>query len=218
MIGKLSGKVDYRGKDYVLIDVNGVGYAVYCSDRTLALLPVTGEPVSLYTDLLVKEDILQLFGFTTLIEKEWHRLLMTVQGVGAKASMTILGTIGPEGVTRAISISDWNAIKAAKGIGPKTAQRVVIELKDKVPAVMSLGEFEVLDLNESSVRDGSSTINQRNELSSSGIQAEALSALINLGYSHGDAAQAVAKAVEKSELLETPAVIKLALKLLAVAN
>ena len=161
---------------------------------------------------------MQLFGFTTLIEKEWHRLLMTVQGVGAKASMTILGTIGPEGVTRAISISDWNAIKAAKGIGPKTAQRVVIELKDKVPAVMSLGEFEVLDLNESSLRDGSSTINQRNELSSSGIQAEALSALINLGYSHGDAAQAVAKAVEKSELLETPAVIKLALKLLAVAN
>ena len=144
MIGKLSGKVDYRGKDYVLIDVNGVGYAVYCSDRTLALLPVTGEPVSLYTDLLVKEDILQLFGFTTLIEKEWHRLLMTVQGVGAKASMTILGTIGPEGVTRAISISDWNAIKAAKGIGPKTAQRVVIELKDKVPAVMSLGEFEAV--------------------------------------------------------------------------
>ena len=94
----------------------------------------------------------------------------------------------------------------------------MIELKDKVPAVMSLGEFEVLDLNESSLRDGSSTINQRNELSSSGIQAEALSALINLGYSHGDAAQAVAKAVEKSELLETPAVIKSALKLLAVAN
>ena len=174
--------------------------------------------MSLYTDLLVKEDILQLFGFTTLIEKEWHRLLMTVQGVGAKASMVILGTLGQEGVTRAISIGDWNAIKAAKGIGPKTAQRVVIELKDKVPTVMSLGEFEVLDLNESSLKDGSSTVNRTSELSSSGVQAEALSALINLGYSHGDAAQAVAKAVEKSELLETPAIIKLALKLLAITH
>ena len=131
MIGKLSGRIDYRSTDHVLIDVNGVGYLVYCSERTLASLPGPGEAVALYTDLLVREDLLQLFGFTSLVEKEWHRLLMSVQGIGAKASMAILGALGPDGVSRAITLGDWNAIKAAKGVGPKTAQKVVIELKDK---------------------------------------------------------------------------------------
>jgi len=139
MIGKLTGRLDYRAVDHVLIDVGGVGYVVYCSERTLAGLPGRGEAVSLYTDLLVREDLLQLFGFTSLAEKEWHRLLMSVQGVGAKASMAIMGTLGGDGVGRAIALGDWNAIKAAKGIGPKTAQRVVIELKDKAPGVMALG-------------------------------------------------------------------------------
>ena len=139
MIGKLTGILDYRGEDHVLIDVRGVGYIVYCSDRTLASLPRNGEPVSLYTDMLVREDLMQLFGFPTLLEKEWHRLLMGVQGIGAKASLAILGTLGAEGVSRAITLGDIAAIKAAKGIGPKTAQRVVIELKDKAPAVMALG-------------------------------------------------------------------------------
>jgi Holliday junction DNA helicase RuvA len=138
MIGKISGIVEYRTTDHVLIDVRGVGYVVYCSDRVLATLPGKGEAVALYTDLLVREDLLQLFGFTTLLEKEWHRLLMTVQGIGAKASLAILGTLGAEGVGRAIALSDVTAIKAAKGIGPKTAQRVVIELKDKAPEIMAL--------------------------------------------------------------------------------
>ena len=139
MIGKLTGKIEYIGIDHVVIDVRGVGYVVYCSERTLTSLPGKGEIVSLHTDLLVKEDILQLYGFTSIIEKEWHRLLMTVQGVGAKASMAILGTLGADGVTTAIVMEDWNSIKAAKGIGPKTAQRLVIELKDKAPSVMALG-------------------------------------------------------------------------------
>ena len=138
MIGKISGRVDYRGEDHVLVDVRGVGYLVYCSDRVLAALPGPGEAVALYTDLLVREDILQLFGFPTLVEKEWHRLLMSVQGVGAKASLAILGALGPEGVSRAIALGDWNAVKAARGIGPKTAQRVVNELKDKAPTVMAM--------------------------------------------------------------------------------
>ena len=138
MIGKLSGRIDYRGDDHVLLDVRGVGYMVYCSERTMMGLPAVGEAVALYTDLLVREDLLQLFGFTSLVEKEWHRLLMSVQGVGAKASMAILGTLGPDGVSRAIALGDWNAVKAAKGIGPKTAQRVVNELKDKAPTVMAM--------------------------------------------------------------------------------
>ena len=138
MIGKLSGVIDYKTLDHVLIDVRGVGYIVYCSDRTLAALPGPGQAVALYTDMLVREDLMQLFGFPTLIEKEWHRLLMTVQGVGAKASLAILGALGSEGTGRAIALGDWNAIKVAKGIGPKTAQRVVIELKDKAPTLMAM--------------------------------------------------------------------------------
>ena len=138
MIGKLSGRIDYRSDDHILLDVRGVGYMVYCSDRTLAALPSVGEAVALYTDLVVREDLLQLFGFPTLVEKEWHRLLMSVQGIGAKASLSILGALGADGVSRAIALGDWNAIKAAKGIGPKTAQRVVIELKDKAPTVMAM--------------------------------------------------------------------------------
>jgi len=139
MIGRIAGRIDDRADDHVLIDVRGVGYLVYCSERTLMSLPAVGEHVALYTDLLVREDNLQLFGFTSRVEKEWHRLLMSVQGVGAKASMAILGAVGADGLSRAIALGDWNTVKAAKGIGPKTAQRVVNELKDKAAQVMAMG-------------------------------------------------------------------------------
>ena len=95
MIGKISGRIDYKASDHVLIDVHGVGYVVHVSQRTLAGLPGSGEAVALYTELLVREDILQLFGFTTLVEKEWHKLLIGVQGIGAKASMAILSGVWP---------------------------------------------------------------------------------------------------------------------------
>ena len=131
MIGRLYGKIEYFSEDHLLIDVQGVGYVVYCSERTLRSLPAVGEYTFLYTDLLVREDILQLFGFTSIVEKEWHRLLMTVQGVGAKAALAIMGALGADGLNRSISIGDWAAVKQAKGIGPKTAQRVVNELKEK---------------------------------------------------------------------------------------
>ena len=139
MIGKIAGILEYRATDHILIDVRGVGYIVYVTNRVLASLPANGEAVALYTDLLVREDNLQLFGFTTLVEKEWHRLLMSVQGIGAKASLAILGALGADGVSRAIALGDWNALAKAKGVGPKTAQRVAIELKDKAPAVMAMG-------------------------------------------------------------------------------
>ena len=139
MIGKLTGRLEYRAPDHVMIDVRGVGYIVYCSDRTLASLPSVGEAVQLYTELLVREDLMQLFGFTSLVEKEWHRLLTSVQGVGAKVSLAILSALGPEGVSRAIALGDWAAVKAAKGVGPKTAQRIVLDLKDKAPSVMAMG-------------------------------------------------------------------------------
>ncbi|MFN3938517.1 MAG: Holliday junction branch migration protein RuvA, partial [Gemmobacter sp.] len=137
MIGRLAGVIDWKGDGQVLLDVRGVGYVVHVSDRTLVALPDRGEAAVLHTDLLVREDLLQLFGFLTPYEREWHRLLMTVQGVGAKASVAILGALGADGVARAIALGDARAVQAAPGIGPKIAQRVVLELKAKAPALMA---------------------------------------------------------------------------------
>lgn len=140
MIGKVSGRLDHRAADHVLIETSGgVGYLVYCSDRTLVSMPGPGGFVSLYTDLLVREDLLQLIGFLTLAEREWYRLLVSVQGVGAKAALAILGALGTEGLARALSLGDSAAFRAAPGIGPKIAQRLVLELKAKAPAIMAMG-------------------------------------------------------------------------------
>ncbi|WP_295316084.1 Holliday junction branch migration protein RuvA [Roseobacter sp.] len=219
MIGKISGRIEYRATDHVLIDVRGIGYLVYCSERTLAGLPGAGEAAALYTDLLVREDVLQLFGFPTLVEKEWHRLLTSVQGVGAKASLAILGTLGPDGVSRAIALGDWNAVKAAKGVGPKIAQRVVLDLKDKAPGVMAMGGTPAAAADASHVDviepAGVAAPAPRMAPAQSSAQAEALSALANLGYTPGDAAGAVARAAGEAPEADTPALIRAALKLLA---
>ena len=218
MIGKLSGRIDYRGDDHVLLDGRGVGYIVYCNERTLMALPAAGEAVALYTELLVREDLMQLFGFTSLVEKEWHRLLMSVQGVGAKASMAILGTLGPDGVSRAIALGDWNAVKAAKGIGPKTAQRVANELKDKAPKVMAMSGGaapEPFDVPDAEVIETPVASTKPVAAPSSSAQAEALSALGNLGYAPGEAAAAVMQALGDQPELDTGGLIREALKLLA---
>ncbi|WP_050931162.1 Holliday junction branch migration protein RuvA [Aestuariivita boseongensis] len=221
MIGRLTGRLDYRAEDHVLIDVRGVGYIVYVSDRTMAGLPGAGEPVSLYTDLVVREDLMQLFGFPSLIEKEWHRLLMSVQGVGAKASLAILGTLGADGVGRAIALGDWGAVKAAKGIGPKIAQRVVLDLKDKAPSVMAMGAtpHEILGGGDAEVIEADAPApapaRKSPAPSSASAQAEALSALSNLGYGPSEAASAVAQAAGEAPEADTAALIRAALKLLA---
>ncbi|MCR8546693.1 Holliday junction branch migration protein RuvA [Salipiger sp. P9] len=219
MIGRIAGRIEYKGEDHVLIDVRGVGYVVYCSDRVLAALPGPGEAAALYTDLLVREDLLQLFGFPTLVEKEWHRLLMSVQGVGAKASLAILGTLGPDGVSRAIALGDATAIKAARGIGPKTAQRVVNELKDKAPAVMAMGAGPVASPGPEVIDDAQPTPAASPAPAraprAAPAQAEALSALGNLGYAPGEAAAAVAQAAGETPDAGTADLIRAALKLLA---
>ena len=225
MIGRVAGRIDYAAGDHVLIDVRGVGYLVYCSERTLRALPGAGEHVALYTDLLVRDDLMQLYGFPTLLEKEWHRLLMSVQGVGAKASLAILGALGPDGVGRAIALGDWNAVKAAKGIGPKTAQRVVNELKDKVPEVMAMGMAAAPQASpapsaaapddDGEVIEAASAPAPAAMRPRSDAQAEALSALTNLGYAPGEAAGAVAQAAGDDPQAETAAMIRAALKLLA---
>lgn len=217
MIGKIAGRLDYRSSDHVLIDVRGVGYIVYVSERTLAGLPGPGEAVALYTELLVREDNMQLFGFTTLVEKEWHRLLMSVQGIGAKASMAILGTLGADGVSRAIALGDWNAVKAAPGVGPKIAQRVVNELKDKAPTIMAMGGHEAA-VDTTKVDEQVIEVAPVKAPVGSGAgsaQSEAMSALQNLGYAPGDAASAVAEAGGADPSADTSAMIRAALKLLA---
>ncbi len=219
MIGRLAGRLDYRGPNHVMVDVNGVGYVVHVSERTLTELPGPGKTVVLYTDLLVREDLLQLFGFVSPIEREWHRLLMTVQGVGAKASVAILGTLGAEGISRAISIGDWAAIKAAPGVGPRIAQRVVNELKEKAPSLMALGgaiasgdgsPVETANVTDEVPEKASS---QRD--SNAVVQAEALSALSNLGYGPSEAARAVAEAGGAAPGAGTEELIRSALRLLA---
>ena len=218
MIGRLAGRLDYRGNDHVMIDVGGVGYVVYVSGRTLSALPGPGEAVVLYTDLLVREDLLQLYGFVSPIEKEWHRLLMTVQGVGAKASMAILGILGADGISRAISIGDWAAVKAAPGVGPRIAQRVVNELKDKAPTLMALGGTLVSDATPAANvgDDGSSPTSASGRRDGNAVaQAEALSALSNLGYGPSEAARAVAEAVGANSEAETAELIRSALRILA---
>ncbi|MCB2127987.1 MAG: Holliday junction branch migration protein RuvA [Rhodobacteraceae bacterium] len=221
MIGRIAGVILHRAADHVLIDVRGVGYIVHVSQRTAAALPPVGEAAALYTDLLVREDLLQLFGFPTLLEKEWHRLLTSVQGVGAKASMAILGTLGPEGVGRAIALGDAAAVKAAPGVGPKLAQRVVHELKDKAPAVMALGGALTVEapadmlLEDAAARPPVPRPAPKPPSGSASASADALSALINLGYGQGEAAAAVAEAAGAQDGADAPVLIRAALKLLA---
>ena len=222
MIGRISGRLDWRGPDHVLIDVRGVGYIVHVSERTLAGLPGVGEAVSLYTDLLVREDLLQLFGFPTMLEKEWHKLLMTVQGVGAKASMAILGALGAEGVGRAITLGDARAVQAAPGVGPKLAQRVILELKAKAPGVMAAGAgLSIKAAAEDAVIEDIAPAPRKAVKVDEGAarrasaSADALSALVNLGYGQGDAAQAVATVADDLPEADAAALIRAALKLLA---
>ncbi len=221
MIGMLSGRIAHRGADHVVLDVQGVGYIVHVSDRTLMALPGPGGVARLHTELLVREDLLQLFGFLTPIEKEWHRLLTSVQGVGARASMAILGALGPEGLARAIAIGDAAAIRRAPGVGPKIASRVALELKDKAPAIMALAASagavpagaptDAPMLESGPVAAPSASAQAPN--ASGQAQAEALSALTNLGYGPSEAAEAVARAAETETA--TPALIRAALRLLA---
>ena len=220
MIGRLRGRVDYKAHDHFLLDVSGVGYLIFCSERTLSEIPGNGEFTTIYTDLLVREDLLQIFGFLSQVEKEWYRLLMSVQGVGAKASLAILSALGEDGVSRAIALGDWTSVKSAKGIGPKTAQRVVNELKDKAAHVMSLvphkvgnQQEKVSDADIIERIDDNPSINLA--ISNNSAQADALSALQNLGYTPSDAAAAVAKILNQSSDLSTEELIRSSLKMLS---
>lgn len=231
MIGRIAGIILHRARDHVLIDVRGVGYVVYVSDRVAAGLPPAGQAVALYTELVVREDLLQLFGFPTLLEKEWHRLLTSVQGVGAKVSLAVLGTLGTDGLARAITLGDWSSVRKAPGVGPKLAQRVVLELKDKAPAIMALGGNLTVDTGgavapgvepgaTAAAATGSTPDAAARPPTDGGVQsakaaADALSALTNLGYGQAEAAGAVAEMQMQDPGADTTQLIRAALKSLA---
>lgn len=225
MIGKVAGRIDYIADDHVLIEAMGVGYEIYCSPRTLAKLPRAGEAAALYTQMLVREDLMQLFGFPTREEREWHRLLTSVQGVGAKVGLAILGTLGVDGAARAITLGDAAAVKAAPGVGPKLAQRIVLELKGKAPALMAMGaaasqpaEASLIDHGDTSPKPRSKpkpTADAAAAAAAANARADALSALVNLGYHEGEAATAVATVEVEGAAADVNALIKAALKALA---
>lgn len=224
MIGKLTGRVDYVAEDHALIEAAGVGYEVHCSSRTLAALPAAGEVAALYTTLVVREDLMQLFGFPSREEREWHRLLTSVQGVGAKVGLAILGALGPAGVGRAITLGDAAAVKAAPGVGPKLAQRIVNELRGKAPALMAMGAGaaaaaapgEVVEM-ATARRAPKAPARDEAAEARAAARADAMSALVNLGYGESEAAQAVATVEAEGDAApaDGPALIRAALKTLA---
>ncbi len=185
MIGKLRGKVDAIGESHAIIDVSGVGYEVQLSARTLRNLKL-GEDVALTIDTHVREDAIRLFGFQSEVERNWFRVLQTIQGVGAKVALAVLGTLGSQDLANAIALQDWAAVEQAPGVGKKLAQRIVSELKDKAPALSIAG----LDVSPAALSRGAPP--------EGNAAAEAISALTNLGYNPGQAAAAVAAAVKEA--------------------
>ncbi len=204
MIGKLKGVVDSYGLDWAIIDVNGVGYQVHCSPRTLQSLPGVGEAAALSIETYLRDDVIRLYGFANDLEREWFRLLQTVQGVGARVALAILGTMPPGDLASAIALQDRAALSRAPGVGKKVAERVVAELKDKAP------EYSSADPAVVSLQAGIA------EASAPRPLADAVSALVNLGYAQVQASAAVAAVARVQD--ETPAtedLIRLALKELA---
>lgn len=204
MIGKLKGLIDSYGEDYVILDVQGVGYQVNCSTRTLQSLPQAGEAAVLSIETYVREDQIKLFGFRSDMEREWFRLLQTVQGVGARVALAVLSTLTPAEIANAIALRDKAAIARTPGVGPKVAERIVSELKDKAPAFASVDP--VVAQLAGAVADNNAP----------GAIRDAISALVNLGYGQPQAAAAVAAASRSAgEGAETAMLIRLGLKELA---
>lgn len=204
MIGKLRGVIDSYGEDFLILDVNGVGYVVQCSARTLQNLPRPGEAAALAIETQVREDAIRLFGFTSDAERDWFRLLQTVQGVGAKVALAILSTLSAGELATAIGTQDKALIGRAPGVGPKLAQRLVSELKDKAPVFGHVDPAVMRLSGEDEVKGAPKPVQ------------DAISALVNLGYGRPQAAAAIAASVKAlGDGAQTSALIRQGLKELA---
>jgi holliday junction DNA helicase RuvA len=204
MIGKLRGVIDSYGEDFVVVDVGGVGYVVHCSSRTLQHLPSVGEAATLSIETQVREDLIRLYGFRSDQEREWFRLLQTVQGVGAKVALGILSVLEPGALATAIATGDKASVSRGPGVGPKLAARIVAELKDKAPAFAGI-DPAVIRLSDA-----------LDDRKAPQPASDAVSALVNLGYAQAQASAAIAAALRQAgEAAEAKTLIRLGLRELA---
>ena len=204
MIAKLSGRVDSTGEDWVVIDVGGVGYLLTCSARTLRALPGAGEAVAVLVETRMTEERIDLYGFRDRLERDWFRLLQTVQGVGARVALALLSVLEPDALARAVAAQDKTALQRANGVGARLAQRIAMELKDRVPADIAFGAPAAAQAPGAVPPAGSA------------VAVEAVSALVNLGYRQAEAGAAVARALAGlGEDASVAAVIRAGLKDLA---
>ena len=204
MIAKLKGLIDEYGDHHVVIDVNGVGYILSCSGRTLSALPQVGEAATIFVETTVIQEQIRLYGFASALEREWFRLLMTVQGVGAKVALSILSSASVSDLSSAIAMQDKAMVARAPGVGPKVAGRIVSELRDKAPGFIE-GDVAAFAQVSGAVAVGAPSATR-----------DAVSALVNLGYGQAQAGAAVATAYrEGGEDASTETLIRLALKALS---
>ncbi len=203
MIGRLFGLVDEIGDDWVILNVGGVGYEVHCPARTLTALPPRGEAVSLTIETHIRQDMIRLYGFSEPEERDWFRALQTVQGVGSKVALAVLSVLAPGDLAKAVMLNDVAAISQAPGVGAKVAQRLATELKDKA-AKIGGGAFVASDVAAQAGAAGG------------GAVADAISALVNLGYGRPQASAAVTSVMATSgENAGTAELIRHGLKELA---
>jgi holliday junction DNA helicase RuvA len=204
LIGKLKGTVDEVDEDNVVVDVHGVGYVAYCGARTLANLS-QGEAAELFIETYVREDMIRLYGFATRPERDWFRLLQSVQGVGAKVALAVVGTLSSGDLANAVALQDKAMVARAPGVGPKVAARIVAELKDRAPAFSGTSSADSFGLK----RDLGEGV-------APAPVADAVSALVNLGYARDQAAGAIAGALkEAGEGAPSTTLIRLGLKALS---
>ena len=199
MIAKLTGTIDEIGTDNIVLDVQGVGYLVFASSRTIGAIGGVGDRATIYTEMQVSENDMRLMGFASGSERDWFRLLISVQGVGGKVALAILSALEPGEISRAVATGDKAMVSRANGVGPKLALRIVNELKDKVGGIAT-----------DPIAGGGAVA------APSSNSADAVSALLNLGFKPADASAAVAAAdAEAGEGATLDALVRLALKMAA---
>ena len=210
MIGRIKGQLIEKKIDSVVIDVSGIGYVVYVTEKTSRSLTLDNQlgDISLYTELLVKEDLLQLVGFITQIEKDWFNILRSVQGIGAKVALTILNTLDPKELLRAVRMKNELAFSSVSGIGSRMAQRLVVELSGRKDLIV-LEDEEIKEIRDES-NEQTANIIKRKE-----IQQDALSALQNLGFKTAEAKSTIDKILVEDDFKDASQLVKEALRSLA---
>ena len=207
MIGKVTGKLISKNHEHLMIDVGGIGYVIFVTEKTLGTMDSIdrNQEISLFTELLVKEDLLQLVGFLSESEKEWFNLLRSVQGVGAKVALAILNALKPEDLLKSVRLKNEIAFKSVSGVGPRMAQRIIVELSGRKDILgMSDSKSEL----EGDIEENSFLLKQENH-------RDALSALQNLGFKRSEAQEAIAQVSSENTEANASEIVKNALRVLA---